>query len=302
MEKSKAIETISLSKNYGKTTGIKNLDLTVERGEIFGFIGPNGAGKSTTIRLLFNLIFPNSGSGKVLGYDIIKHSKEIKFKTGYLPAEVNYYYKMTVNELLEYSQRFYGVNDSKRLNELADDLDLKTNLKIRDLSLGNKKKVSLIQALLHKPELLILDEPTSGLDPLIQSKVFELFKKENERGCTIFFSSHVLNDVQKICSRVAIIQKGSIIQLESIDALRKKMLKKISVSFTENQSDIKLDLPAIVDFKRVNNHMNFLFNGDMNDLISYLANLKIENISIEEPTLEEIFLHYYQNAESGDEL
>ncbi len=297
MNKINAIEMIELSKYYGKTIGIDKLNLTVEPGEIFGFIGPNGAGKSTTIRTLFNLIFPDSGTGKIFGYDIIHDSKKIKARTGYLPAEVNYYYKMTVRELLEYSQRFYGINDNKRLNELADDLDINTNLKIRDLSLGNKKKVSLIQSLLHKPDLLILDEPTSGLDPLIQSTVFDLFKKENERGCTIFFSSHVLSDVQKICSRVAIIQKGKIIKVESIEALRKKMLKKVSITLSDMFTEFDLKLPSIVDFSRDKQQLNFMYNGNMNELIQSISNLKIENISIEEPTLEEIFFHYYKRNE-----
>ena len=297
MNKINAIEINELSKYYGKTIGIEKLNLTVEQGEIFGFIGPNGAGKSTTIRTLFNLIFPDSGSGKIFGYDIIHDSKKIKERTGYLPAEVNYYYKMTVRELLEYSQRFYGINDNKRLNELADDLDINTNLKIRDLSLGNKKKVSLIQSLLHKPDLLILDEPTSGLDPLIQSTVFDLFKKENERGCTIFFSSHVLSDVQKICSRVAIIQKGKIIKVESIEALRKKMLKKVSITLSAEFTEFDLKLPYIVDFSRDKQQLNFMYNGDMNELVQSISNLKIENISIEEPTLEEIFFHYYKRNE-----
>ncbi len=293
-----AIETHNLTKYYGKTVGIENLNLTVEPGEIFGFIGPNGAGKSTTIRLLFNLIFPDSGSGKILGYDIIHDSKKIKARTGYLPAEVNYYYKMTVKELLEYSQRFYGITDNIRLNQLAGDLDIDVNLKIRDLSLGNKKKVSLIQSLLHKPDLLVLDEPTSGLDPLVQSIVFDLFKKENERGCTIFFSSHVLSDVQKICSRVAIIQKGNIIKIESIEALRKKMWKKVSISLSENNSELNLDLPEIAGFKRNGLQIDFIYTGDMNLLIQRLGGIKIENIRIEEPSLEEIFFHYYKKTEA----
>lgn len=288
-----AIEINNLTKYYRKTIGIEKLDLTVEEGEIFGFIGPNGAGKSTTIRLLFNLIFPDSGSGRIFGYDIVKQSKEIKQITGYLPAEVNYYYKMTVGELLEYSQKFYKINDYKRINELTEELDINPKLKIRDLSLGNKKKVSLIQSILHNPQLLVLDEPTSALDPLVQSKVFDIFKREHSRGSTIFFSSHVLSDVQKICSKVAIIQSGRIIKVESIDTLRKKMLKKIAIKLVNSDAEFNINLSGISDFYRMNNQINFMYNGDMNHLTSALAILNLDNLTIEEPTLEEIFFHYY---------
>ena len=288
-----AIEINNLTKYYKKTIGIENLNLSVEEGEIFGFIGPNGAGKSTTIRLLFNLIFPNSGSGSIFGYDIVKHSKEIKQITGYLPAEVNYYYKMTVGELLEYSQKFYKINDRKKINELTEELDINPKLKIRDLSLGNKKKVSLIQSILHSPKLLVLDEPTSALDPLVQSKVFEIFKREHSSGSTIFFSSHVLSDVQKICSKVAIIQNGRIIKVESIDTLRKKMFKKISIKLENSDLDFNINLTGISDFNRTINQINFMYNGDMNHLIAVLNQLNLDNLTIEEPTLEEIFFHYY---------
>lgn len=288
-----AIEINNLTKYYRKTIGIEKLDLTVEEGEIFGFIGPNGAGKSTTIRLLFNLIFPDSGSGRIFGYDIVKQSKEIKQITGYLPAEVNYYYKMSVGELLEYSQKFYKINDNKRIYELTEELDINPKLKIRDLSLGNKKKVSLIQSILHSPQLLVLDEPTSALDPLVQSKVFDIFKREHSRGSTIFFSSHVLSDVQKICSKVAIIQSGRIIKVESIDTLRKKMLKKIAIKLVNSDAEFNINLSGISDFYRMNNQINFMYNGDMNHLTSALAILNLDNLTIEEPTLEEIFFHYY---------
>lgn len=288
-----AIEINNLTKYYRKTIGIEKLDLTVEEGEIFGFIGPNGAGKSTTIRLLFNLIFPDSGSGRIFGYDIVKQSKEIKQITGYLPAEVNYYYKMSVGELLEYSQKFYKINDNKRIYELTEELDINPKLKIRDLSLGNKKKVSLIQSILHNPQLLVLDEPTSALDPLVQSKVFDIFKREHSRGSTIFFSSHVLSDVQKICSKVAIIQSGRIIKVESIDTLRKKMLKKIAIKLVNSDAEFNINLSGISDFYRMNNQINFMYNGDMNHLTSALAILNLDNLTIEEPTLEEIFFHYY---------
>jgi ABC-2 type transport system ATP-binding protein len=293
----KAIEAEKLSKHYGKIIGIDKLDLEVAEGEIFGFIGPNGAGKSTTIRTLLDLIFPTSGSASIFGLDTVKESKKIKFLTGYLPAEVNYYYKMTVKELLAYSARFYPAAEQSRIDELTDRLELNTEMKIRDLSLGNKKKVSLIQALLHRPKLLILDEPTSGLDPLVQSSVFEILRQENEKGTTIFFSSHVLSDVEKLCSRVAIIQAGRIIKVETIDTLREKMLKRVRIEFKQ-----AFDMSGLTNagaIEPVLNHTTatFMYNGDMNRLIKILSTQEIVNLSIEEPSLEEVFLHYYRAAE-----
>lgn len=293
----KAIEAEKLSKHYGKIIGIEKLDLEVAEGEIFGFIGPNGAGKSTTIRTLLDLIFPTSGSASIFGLDTVKDSKKIKFLTGYLPAEVNYYYKMTVKELLAYSARFYPSAEQSRIDELTEALDLSTDKKIRDLSLGNKKKVSLIQALLHRPKLLILDEPTSGLDPLVQSSVFEILRQENERGTTIFFSSHVLSDVEKLCSRVAIIQAGRIIKVETIDTLREKMLKRVRIEFKQAFDMSGLTTAGAIEPVLNHTTATFMYNGDMNRLIKILSTQEIVNLSIEEPSLEEVFLHYYRAAE-----
>jgi len=294
-----AIETHNLSKFYGKNVGIENVNLSVDAGEIFGFIGPNGAGKSTAIRTLLNLIFPSSGSATIFGYDVVRCSRKIKTITGYLPAEVNYYYKMTALELLEYSQRYFPNAEKSRIKYLADALDLNVQMKISDMSLGNKKKVSIVQALLHRPSLLILDEPTSGLDPLIQSTLFDLLMEENANATTIFFSSHVLSDVQKICSRVAIIQNGHIIKIEKIDTLRENLFKKVSLDISG-----KPDLPDFSSIGAVNpvwdnSNLSFMFKGDMNMLVTKLSDLNLQNLTIEEPTLEEIFLHYYRSTSNN---
>ena len=291
----KTIEINNLTKYYGKTLGIRDVSFSIDHGEIFGFIGPNGAGKSTTIRTLLNLIFPTSGSAKIFGLDIIKDSPEIKMRTGYLPAEGNYYHEMSVRELFDYSVSFFLIEDyHSRLNYLAGafDLDLKRN--IRDLSTGNKKKVSIIQSLLHSPELLILDEPTSGLDPLVQSTFYEILREENRSGATIFFSSHVLSEVQKICSRVGIIRNGEIIKVESIDNLRKNLLKRIRIVF-KNGLPEDFDPPGAINNEKNSNSAHFMFEGDLNELITYINNFEIENLLIEDPTLEEIFLHFYED-------
>lgn len=293
MGKMYVIETRSLTKFYGKDRGIIDLDLEIEPGEIFGFIGPNGAGKSTTIRTLLGLIFPTSGSGKIFGLDIVKDSKEIKKQIGFMPSEVHFYEKMEVHELLDYSANFYEADCKSTIAELAETFDLDLDKKIEDLSRGNQKKVAILQSLIHKPSLLILDEPTSGLDPLMQAKFFDLLKEENKKGTTIFFSSHTLSEVQKMCRRVGIIKQGKIVAVEDIESLRKKQLRKIQIEFNHPAKTGEIGCPGIIDPVTERNSLFFLFSGTMNDLLRALAGKNIQDLIIEEPTLEEIFMHYY---------
>jgi ABC-2 type transport system ATP-binding protein len=221
------IDITDLSKFYGKARGIEHVNLEIGEGEIFGFIGPNGAGKSTTIRILLNLIFPSGGSARIMGMDVIRETKKIKHLVGYVPSDASAYASMNVHEFLSYFLRFYQVQHGmQRIAELSALFELDLKRKIAELSMGNRKKVAIVQSLLHRPKLLILDEPTTGLDPLMQAKFFELLRSENRNGMTIFFSSHILNEVQMLCRRVAIIKEGKIIQLEDIETLRKKQLKK----------------------------------------------------------------------------
>ena len=287
------IETQNLSKYYGKSRGIIDIELQIEPGEIFGFIGPNGAGKSTTIRTLLGLIFPSSGSGRIFGLDIVKDSKEIKKQIGFMPSEVQYYDKMTVQELLDYSARFFETDCSSRIVELSEIFDLDLHRKIIDLSRGNQKKVSILQSLIHQPPLLILDEPTSGLDPLMQAKFFDILKEENSKGTTIFFSSHTLSEVQKMCRRVGIIKEGKIVAVEDIESLRKKQLRKIQIEFNHPAKADEIDCHGIIDAKADKNNLFFLFSGRMIGLLKALEGKHIEDLIIEEPTLEEIFMHDY---------
>ena len=293
MGKMYLIETHNLTKFYGKARGIMDIDLKIEPGEIFGFIGPNGAGKSTTIRTLLGLIFPSSGTGRIFGLDIVKDTKEIKKQVGFMPSEVHFYEKMEVHELLDYSANFYETDCESRIVELADTFDLDLDRKIIDLSRGNQKKVSILQSLIHKPPLLILDEPTSGLDPLMQAKFFDILKEENNKGTTIFFSSHTLSEVQKMCRRVGIIKEGKIIAVEDIETLRKKQLRKIQIEFNHETKTDEIDCPGIIDLKTDRNNLFFLFSGIMIDLLRAIEGKDIEDLIIEEPTLEEIFMHYY---------
>jgi beta-exotoxin I transport system ATP-binding protein len=287
------IEIKNLSKYYGKHKGIENVSFTVNKGEIFGFIGPNGSGKSTTIRTLLSLIYPTSGSAKIFGKDVVKYGYEIKADIGYLPSEVFYYDNMKVSEILKYSASFYKRDSSHRMGELAEIMELDLNKKVDDLSYGNKKKVGIVQGLLHEPKLLILDEPTSGLDPLMQQKFFDLILEENRKGTTVLFSSHILTEVQKLCNRVGIIKDGSIVRVDDIDKLKGETYKKFSVSVKRGEITEGFNIDGVSDLKVDSQKISFIFRGDINEIILKLASLKIDNLVIEEPTLEEIFMHYY---------
>ncbi|MFA6309268.1 MAG: ABC transporter ATP-binding protein [Clostridia bacterium] len=288
------IEIKNLTKYYGKSRGIIDVSFNVAEGEIFGFIGPNGAGKSTTIRTLLSLIYPTSGSANIFGMDCIKFGPEIKKEIGYLPSEVFYYDNMRVIDLLKYSAGFYKKDCSKRISELSEIMDLDLTKKIDDLSYGNKKKVGIVQGLLHEPKLIILDEPTSGLDPLMQQKFFNLLDQENKRGATILFSSHILSEVQRLCERVAIIKEGKIIKLEKISRLKEDNFKTFRIE-TEEKIDSKyFDLDGINNFKIDGNEISFIFKGNINKIIKMIAKLEVKNLFIEEPTLEEVFMHFYE--------
>lgn len=287
------IETINLTKFYGKSRGIDNVSFQVAEGEIFGFIGPNGAGKSTTIRLLLSLIHPTSGKAKVFGRDVARFGPQIRQSIGYLPSEVFYYQGMRVIDLLKYSASFYEGNFTDRMHELADLMELEMYRRISDLSFGNKKKVGIVQGLLHKPKLLLLDEPTSGLDPLMQRKFFDLIRKENQEGTTVFFSSHILGEVQRLCNRVAIIREGKIVEISDIRTLQQNNYKKIQVT-ASGISAAALNFPGISNLQAENRTINFFFKGDINTVLRALNRYQLDDIIIEEPTLEEIFMHYYE--------
>jgi ABC-2 type transport system ATP-binding protein len=287
------IEIKNLTKSYGKARGIIDVSFDVEEGEIFGFIGPNGAGKSTTIRTLLSLIRPTSGSATIFGKDCVAHAPEIAREVGYLPSEVFYYDKMKVLELLKYSASFYGKDCTKRIKELAEYMDLDLKRKIEDLSYGNRKKVGIVQGLLHEPKLIILDEPTGGLDPLMQQKFFELLREENRKGATILLSSHVLDEVQRLCSRVAIIKDGKIIKLEKMSDLTRDNYKKFSIE-VDASADLSFAIEGVTNLERKDGTVSFFFKGDVNLMVQRIAAVPIRNLWIEEPTLEEIFMHYYQ--------
>lgn len=288
------IEIANLSKYYGKHKGVEDVTFNVAKGEIFGFIGPNGAGKTTTIRSLLALIRPTSGSITVFGKDSVREAQEVAARMGYLPSEAYYYEKMKVKELLKYAADLYRKDCAVRTAELAERLKLDLNRKITDLSYGNKKKVGIVAALLHEPELLILDEPTSGLDPLIKETFFDILREENEKGTTILFSSHVLSEVQRICGRVAFLKEGRVIMIHPIHELRKVGYKKIALSSEDAIPESYFDMGGIADYQQSGSEISFMYQGEIVPLLKKLSGLSLEDVYVEEPSLEEIFLHYYR--------
>ena len=287
------IKVNHLTKYYGKARGIIDLSFQVEEGEIFGFIGPNGAGKSTTIRLLLSLIHPTSGSATIFGKDCIAYGPQLRQQIGYLPSEVFYYDRMKVIDLLKYSASFYPGDNTKRMHELAEEMELELNRRIEDLSYGNRKKVGIVQGLLHRPKLLFLDEPTAGLDPLMQRKSFELIREENQRGVTVFFSSHILSEVQRMCNRVAIIREGRIVEIADIHTLQQNNYKKVRVA-ADGLDAARFDMPGVSNLELHNGAVRFFYKGDVNEVMRRIGEIRVSDVTIEEPTLEEIFMHYYE--------
>ena len=295
-----AIETNKLTKSYGKSRGINDLMLTVEEGDFFGFIGPNGAGKSTTIRTLLGLIKPTGGSAKVLGFDILTEKDKILKEVGYLPSEINFYSGMKVKDVIKYSADLRKAKCKDKAVELAERLGLDMSRKVDELSLGNRKKVGIVCAVQHSPKLLILDEPTSGLDPLMQREFFNILTEENERGATIFFSSHILSEVQNYCRTAAFIKDGKIIMSDTVDKIEETGAKKVSVIGGKSGLESILqgnDIKKYISDLKIDEEKgsaDFLYNGKMPVLLDMLRSVEPKDLTITEPSLEEIFMNYYE--------
>lgn len=289
-----AIRTEKLTKYYGKSRGIVDLDLSVQQGEFFGFIGPNGAGKSTAIRTLLGLISPTSGEAHILGRSIQTDQLEILRAIGYLPSESAFYSGMRVRDILKLSAQLRGVDCDAEANSLCERLQLDTDRKISELSFGNKKKASIVCALQHNPSLLILDEPTGGLDPLMQKEFFDILRERNEKGVTVFLSSHILSEVGRHCTRAAIIREGTIVACDSVSALSKTNAKRVTVKGFVDLTPLE----GVRDVQRTEHSVSFLFGGALQPLLSLLSSSQIEDLTVTEPDLEEIFLHYY--VKGGD--
>lgn len=288
-----AIKTDQLTKSYGKSRGISEVSLQVEQGDFFGFIGPNGAGKSTLIRTLLGLIRPTSGSARVLGLDVTKHAKEILARTGYLPGEANFYGGMTVGQQLSLCAKLRGADCQNEAARLCDRLSLDPDRKIDQLSLGNRKKVGIVVALQHCPELIVMDEPTSGLDPLMQKEFYTVLEERNAAGATVFLSSHVLSEVQRYCKHAAVIRQGQLLVSDSVHNLGHTGVKRVSLRGATSLPD----LDCIKDVQIEEDAVQFLYDGSSTELLGLLSTLSFTDFSVTDPDLDEVFLHYYQEKE-----
>lgn len=288
----KILEVKNLTKYYQDILGVENLNFNLESGEVFGFIGPNGAGKSTTIRTIMNLINKTEGTILINGKELDKNDLELKEMIGYLPSEIHLYDDLTVGEMLDYHESFYRKNIHKKRMELVKRLKLDEKKKIEDLSLGNTKKLGIALALMHEPKLLILDEATSGLDPVMQQEFFKILKEEKEKGTTIFYSTHILSEVSKICDRVGIIKDGHLLKIESMEELHKKNFCYIII-YSQEIDKIMLEITSEILYQE-NNIIKLKYEENINSLIKKLTKYKIDKLLIEEPSIEDLFLHYYK--------
>ena len=274
------IQIDGLTKRYGSKRGVEKVSFEVKQGEIFGFIGPNGAGKSTTIRSMLGFLRFEEGSIKILGMDSVKDHEKILRDVGYMPSEALFYPAMTVADTIRYAADVRGKDCREEAGTLCERLKLEKDKKIKELSLGNRKKVSIVCAMQHKPKLFIFDEPTGGLDPLMQNTFFELIREYVAKGTTCMLSTHVLSEVRRYCDRAAVMREGHLIKVAPVEELISTPVKNVKV--TENG---KLE--------------EFVFKGDINELVASLAGRKLENLSIEEPSLEDLFMHFYDGSKEG---
>jgi ABC-2 type transport system ATP-binding protein len=289
------IQTEHLSKYYGKSIGIDDVTFDVQEGEIFGFLGPNGAGKTTTIRTLLGFMFPTSGHVSIFGKDAHTKSTEINRDIGYLPGELSMYRDLTGQQALAYLAYLRGGVDEKYLASLANRLESDLSKKIRSLSSGNKRKIGLIQALMHRPRLLIFDEPTSGLDPLVQQEFFELVAEAKQNGQTVFVSSHNLPEVEHICDRVGFIRAGKLIAIEDVAAVKAKSVQHIEIHFAETvPRDTFAALPGIKDMEVDDRLLRCTVGGDIDALIKTAARFHVTKFVTHEPHLEDVFMTYYE--------
>ena len=289
-----AIEIKNLTKVYGKSRGIQDINISVKEGEIYGFIGPNGAGKSTTIKTLLNFIYSTSGEALIFGMDSVKESEKIKEYIGYVPSEVRYYDDVKVKDIIKYAQSFYPKSNKEYVDRICNELELDMNKKMGELSLGNKKKVAIAQSLINNPKILILDEPTNGLDPLMQKKLFNILIEEKEKWNTVFLSSHNLVEVQNLCDRVCVIKEGKIVDIIEIEKSKTELKLKVTLSSSDITDDIVLNLSDKILDKNGKLY-TFICSKNIDSLVKELANYKIDELLIEKENLEDAFLNYYEN-------
>ena len=300
MSRAIAIEARGLTKDYGGVPALRGVDLEVFQGEIFGFLGPNGAGKTTAIRCLLDLIRPSGGTVRVLGLDPQAEPVAVRTRTGYLPGELRLEDNLNAGSALRFLNSLRGGRaEWAFVRRLAERLQLDLSVPIKNLSKGNKQKIGVVQALMHRPELLLLDEPTSGLDPLMQQEVLRLIAEARAAGATVFFSSHILSEVREVAERVAIVRRGVVVEVAGTDALINRALRRVRVRFRQKVDDSGLTaLPGVQVLARDGAGLLLQVAGEMDGLIKALAALPVSDFETERPSLEEIFLAYYADGNS----
>jgi ABC-2 type transport system ATP-binding protein len=294
-----AILTEGLTKHYGDVKALIDLDLSVDRGEVFGFLGPNGAGKTTTIRTILDLIRPTRGRASILGMDTHEKSVEIRDHIGYLPSELAMYPSLTGMDTLTYFANLRGGVDWKYVDELAERLDSDLSLKVGDMSGGNRQKVGVIQAFMNKPQLIVMDEPSSGLDPLVQREFQKMMREVAAEGRSVFLSSHTLSEVQRVADRVGIIRHGRLVDVESVNDLRSKAIRRVELFFdTPVEADEFATVAGVREVKANQHSLVISFDGEMDQLLKVATNHhNLVDITSQEADLEEIFLTYYEDEE-----
>lgn len=282
------------SKNYRGIAAVKNLNLHVNREEVFGFLGPNGAGKTTTIRAILNFIIPSNGSISIFGKDSVKDSVELKTHIGYLPGDISLYNSMDGNRFLRYMASLRRKTDWDYVRRLSARLEIPLNRKIGSLSKGNKQKIGLIQAFMHKPNLLILDEPTTGLDPLMKQVFYELVREMKRLGKTIFISSHDLTEVQKLCDRAGFIRNGELIAIENLKEISNLNLRRYTITF-ESPKNVNqfTQLKSVTGISADRNQLTLTVNGSIRELIDELSKHDPQDLYEHETSLEDLFMRYY---------
>lgn len=282
-ERKKAIEIRHLTKYYGKHRGIVDVSFSVDQGDIFGFLGPNGAGKSTAIRSMLGIIHCQSGEIYLLGRNVKDSRNEVLQKVGYMPSEAMFYPSMKVKEVIRFAAKARKQDCAEEAGRICELLHVDTEKKMEELSLGNRKKVSIVCAMQHRPELLILDEPTSGLDPLMQEAFFKLLLEYNQQGTTCFLSSHILSEIKQYCRNAVIIREGVLIRTDSVENLTKTGVRRVKIETPEGKQE-------------------FVYTGSVRELIHKLDGMELEDVLIEEPSIEEVFMHYYDEKKQADDF
>jgi len=294
------IETDKLSVYYGRHLGIRDIDLKIERGEVFGFLGPNGAGKTTTQRVLLDVIRPTAGTARMFGLDCQKEGVKARANVGYLPGELSLYESMKVREFFEMFDSMLGERAVPNYwKTLAERLQLDTSRKIGKLSRGNKQKVGVVTAFMSKAELLVLDEPTSGLDPLVQQRVLDLVQEAKDEGNTVFFSSHILPEVQVVCDQVGIIREGKLVAVERVEDLTRQQFKRLRISFGSMPPEKAFDLPGIEEISRDESGVTLEIRENLEQFMETAVPYGIRDIETFSVSLEEIFLAYYGANQGG---